>query len=132
MTTSSTPPTAVRTAVVAFAVDAASIVLFCAVGRRNHHEAVTLAGVAETAWPFLAGLAVSWVLYRAWRRPTAIGTGLSLWPSTIAIGMGLRAGIGTGVALAFVVVATLVTGVLLLGWRAVYTGIASRTAANRT
>jgi hypothetical protein len=36
------------------------------------------------------------------------------------------------VALAFVVVATLVTGVLLLGWRAVYTAIASRTAANRT
>jgi hypothetical protein len=126
MTTSSARPTATRTAALAFMADAASIVLFCAVGRRNHQEAVTLAGVVETAWPFLAGLAASWVVCRAWRRPTAIRTGLPVWAGTIAIGMGLRAATGAGVAMSFIVVATLVTGVLLLGWRAGYTAIANR------
>ena len=35
---------------------------------------------------------------------------------TIAIGMVVRAAFGGGVAISFVVVATLVTGALLLGW----------------
>lgn len=109
----------VRTAVPSFVADALCIVLFCAIGRRNHDEAVTLAGVAETAWPFLVGLVASWLLYRAWRQPTTVHpTGVNVWLSTVAIGMGLRAGVGAGIALSFVVVATLVTGALLLGWRA--------------
>ncbi|MBU3751390.1 MAG: DUF3054 domain-containing protein, partial [Mycobacterium sp.] len=39
--------------------------------------------------------------------------------STVAIGIGLRAGTGAGTALSFVLVATVVTGVLLVGWRAI-------------
>jgi hypothetical protein len=129
MTTRSAEPSAAttRTAALAFAADAACVLLFCTVGRRNHAEAVTLAGVAETAWPFLAGLTASWLLYRAWRQPTAVRpTGVTLWLGTIGIGMVLRAGIGAGVALSFVLVATLVTGVLLLGWRAAVTALAGR------
>lgn len=116
-----------RTAALAFAADAASVVLFCAVGRRNHAEAVTLSGVAETAWPFLAGLTAAWLLDRAWRRPTAVWpTGVNLWLGTIAIGMGLRALTGAGVAISFVLVATLATATLLLGWRAAATAVAAR------
>ena len=122
MTTGSPEPgaTTARTAALAFAADVACVLLFCTVGRRNHNEAVTLSGIAETAWPFLAGLTAAWLLYRAWREPTAVHpTGVNLWLSTVAIGMGLRAGTGAGIALSFVLVATVVTGVLLVGWRAI-------------
>ncbi len=129
MTTRAVEPIATtpRIAALAFIADAASVVLFCTVGRRNHAEAVTLAGVAETSWPFLAGLTAAWLLYRAWRRPTAVTpTGVTVWLSTVAIGMGIRAGIGAGTALSFVVVATLTTGTLLLGWRAIACAVAGR------
>lgn len=109
-----------RNAALAFIADVLCVMLFVAVGRRNHAEGVTVAGIAETAWPFLAGLTAAWVIYRAWRQPLAVSpTGVSVWLSTVAIGMGLRAGIGAGIAWSFVLVATAVTGVLLLGWRAV-------------
>jgi len=128
MTTGSAVPANHRTAARAFAADAACVVLFCAVGRRNHGEAVTAVGIAETAWPFLAGLIAGWLLIRAWRHPTAVWpTGVALWLSTITIGMGLRAASGAGTALSFVMVATVVTGALLLGWRAAVLLIARRT-----
>lgn len=41
-----------------------------------------------------------------------------VWLSTVVVGMGLRAGIGAGTALSFILVATGATGLLLLGWRA--------------
>lgn len=108
-----------RTAALAFVADVVCILIFVAVGRRNHAEGVTLFGVAQTAWPFLAGLVVGWVLFRAWRRPTAIlPTGVGVWLSNVALGMGLRVATGAGVAVSFILVATGVTGLLLLGWRA--------------
>lgn len=113
-------PVSARTAVLAFAADVLCVLIFVTIGRRNHSEAVTVAGVAQTAGPFLAGLVVAWLQSRAWRRPTAVQpTGLTIWVGTVAIGMAVRAGFGGGVALSFVLVASLVTGALLLGWRAV-------------
>jgi len=129
MTTRSVQPIATnpRIAVLAFAADAAAVVLFCALGRRNHAESVTLSGVVETAWPFLAGLAAAWLLCRAWRRPTEISpTGVTVWLCTVVIGMGIRAATGAGTAFSFVVVATLTTGTLLLGWRAIAAAAARR------
>ncbi len=128
MTTTPSTPVATRTVALAFATDVICILLFVAVGRRNHAEGVTVAGVAQTAWPFLAGLVAAWVVGRTWRRPTAIvPTGVGIWLSTIAIGMVLRAATGAGIAVSFVLVATTVTGVLLLGWRAVVARLARRT-----
>lgn len=116
-----------RTAGLAFAADVVCILIFVAIGRRNHAEGVTLAGVAQTAWPFLAGLAAGWVLCRAWRAPTAVWpTGVGVWLITVAIGMSVRTGIGAGIALSFVAVATAFTGALLVGWRAALTAIARR------
>lgn len=127
MTTTPSTSASFRTAALAFAADVFCILLFVTIGRRNHAEGVTVAGVAQTAWPFLAGLVAAWLVYRAWRRPTAIRpTGVNVWLTTIAIGMGLRAGVGAGIALSFILVATTVTGVLLLGWRAVASAAARR------
>ena len=107
-----------RTALLALAADAACIVAFTTVGRRNHDEGVSAAGIAETSWPFLAGAGVGWLLARGWRRPTAVAsTGLTVWVCTVAVGMLLRRATSEGTALSFVVVATLATGLLILGWR---------------
>jgi Protein of unknown function (DUF3054) len=116
-----------RKAGIAAAVDAVCILVFCVLGRRSHAEGVTIAGVAETAWPFLTGAAVGWALARGWRRPTSLTpTGAVVWLSTVAVGMLLRKVTGQGVALSFIIVAATVTAVLLLGWRALTTVAARR------
>lgn len=113
-------------ALAAAAADIACVLIFCAIGRRSHAEGITVAGVAETAWPFLTGTAVGWLLVRGWRRPTALTpTGLVVWVSTVVVGMLLRKASSQGVAISFIVVASLVTAALLLGWR----GLAATRAA---
>lgn len=100
-------------------VDVGCVLVFCAVGRRSHDEGLDVAGVATTAWPFLVGTAIGWLLARGWRRPTAVApTGIVVWVCTVAVGMVLRKISSAGVAVSFVVVASTVTAVLLLGWRA--------------
>jgi hypothetical protein len=46
-------------------------------------------------------------------------TGVVVWLCTVAVGMLLRKATSAGVAASFVVVASTVTALLLLGWRAV-------------
>ncbi|ASW87543.1 DUF3054 domain-containing protein [Mycobacterium intracellulare] len=100
------------------AVDVVGVLVFCALGRRSHDEGLNLTGIATTAWPFLTGTAVGWLAARGWRRPTAVApTGVVVWLSTVVIGMVLRKATSAGVAASFVVVATAVTALLLLGWR---------------
>ncbi|MCT7658906.1 DUF3054 domain-containing protein [Mycobacterium deserti] len=107
-----------RPAVVALATDIICVVVFCTVGRRSHDEGLNLVGIAETAWPFLAGTVVGWLLSRGWLRPTAVApTGVTVWFCTVVVGMLLRKATGVGVATSFIVVASISTAVLLLGWR---------------
>lgn len=111
----------------ALTADVACIIAFIALGRRNHAEGVTVAGVAETAWPFVTGALVGWLASRGWRRPTAlVPTGVVVWVCTVAVGMALRKATGAGIALSFVAVATVVTAALMLGWRAIATARARR------
>ena len=101
------------------AADVVGVLVFCAVGRRSHAEGITVSGVASTAWPFLTGTVIGWLASRGWRRPTAVvPTGVVVWVCTVAVGMLLRKASSAGVAASFVVVASSVTAVLLLGWRA--------------
>lgn len=107
-----------RAAALALIADAACVLAFAAVGRRSHEEGLSLAGVFETAWPFLSGTALGWLVIRGWRRPTAlVPTGVAVWVATVVVGMALRKATSQGTAVSFVVVASLVTAILLLGWR---------------
>ncbi|HTI76672.1 MAG TPA: DUF3054 domain-containing protein [Mycobacterium sp.] len=108
-----------RTLTALFA-DIVCVLVFCTIGRRSHAEGLTVAGIAETAWPFLAGTAAGWLLIRGWRRPfTVVPTGVAVWICTVVGGMLLRKATSAGVQTSFVVVASIVTAVLLLGWRSV-------------
>lgn len=114
-----TPRERATTALAALAADIACLVVFATIGRRTHAEGLSLVGIADTAWPFVAGAAVGWLLVRGWRRPTAIApTGVTVWVCTVVVAMVLRRVTGEGTALSFIVVASLVTGTLMLGWRA--------------
>jgi hypothetical protein len=111
-----------RRAVVAALADIASIVVFVAIGRRNHDEGTAVDGVASVAAPFLIALVVGWIAARAWARPMQIEAAFIIWPVTIAVGMVLRNVVfDRGTALPFIIVATAVTGVFLVGWRVVAT-----------
>jgi len=90
------------------------VLAFVVVGRANHEAGESLAGVASTAWPFLAGLAIGEVATRAWRRPAAlVPTGVGVWVATVAFGQVLRVVSGQGTD--FVFAAFL--GLFLIGWR---------------
>src|SRR5258708_37113985 len=71
--------------------DACCVLAFVAIGRASHHDGESVSGLAAAAWPFLAGLAVGWLVTRAWRRPAAIVSGgLGAWLGAVAIRMILR------------------------------------------
>jgi len=112
-----------RFPVFALVIDLVLVVVFAAIGRATHDGDVlgpAGSGLATTAWPFVVALLVGWLVTRAWRRPAAIAkTGLPVWAITVALGMVLRALSGQGVAVAFVIVATITLAVMLLGWRGI-------------
>lgn len=106
--------------VTAVVVDLACVMAFVLIGRSSHGEGETVAGIATTAWPFLAGLLIGWAATRGWRRPAALAaTGAGVWLATVAGGMVLRVVSGQGTAPTFVLVALVFLGAVMLGWRAV-------------
>lgn len=101
-------------------IDLVLVSLFALVGRRSHEESLSLAGWWTTAWPFLAGVVLGWLLATALRlAPGSLAGGGVVWVSTVVAAMLLRTATGAGTAAPFVVVATLTTGLLLLGSRLV-------------
>jgi FtsH-binding integral membrane protein len=101
------------------ALDVLAVLVFVAIGRASHDEAASVTGFLNTAWPFLAGLALGWAVTRAWNGPLALWpTGGGIWLVTVVAGMVLRVVSGQGTAVAFVIVALAFLGLVLLGWRA--------------
>ena len=102
----------------AIAVDVICILIFAIIGRSSHQEATDLLGVAHTAWPFLAGCLLGTLIGRTWRHPYALASGVAVWLGTVMGGMTLRVLTGAGVQLSFVIVASIVLALLIIGWRA--------------
>jgi hypothetical protein len=118
-----------RWVLLSIVLDFVLVVLFTVIGRVSHREGLGFGGVVQTAWPFLVGTLLGWLVTAAWRRPLAIvRTGIPVWLLTVIVGMVLRLVSAQGIAVSFVVVATIVLGVFLLGWRAVVAPIARRSA----
>ena len=106
---------------VMFVVDVVLIVVFSTFGRGAHSEGLGAAQVWGTAWPFLAGLVVGWLILLATRRdPGGLGSGVLVWSASLVVGMVIR-GIGDGRVphWSFIVVAASVTAIFLIGWRAI-------------
>jgi uncharacterized membrane protein (GlpM family) len=107
-----------RAATLRFLLDLTCVVIFVVVGRRNHGESTDAEGTLRTAAPFLIALVGAWIGARAWRAPRTIATGVVLWVVTATVGLGIRRFVfDDGTATPFVVVATVVLGLLLVGTR---------------
>jgi hypothetical protein len=114
----------VRRILPALILDLVLVVVFCAIGRRSHDEAVA-AGLLRTVWPFAGGLALGWLAAYARARAALAGpalrpTGIAAWLGALVGGMVLRVVSGQGTAFSFILVAATVLAVFLLGWRALY------------
>ncbi len=115
---------------VAALADIASIVVFVAIGRRNHDEGEAVDGILTVAAPFLIALVVGWLVARAWTRPMQVETAFIIWPVTVALGVVLRNLVfDRGTALPFIIVATLVLGLFLVGWRMIAAAVTARRAS---
>lgn len=124
-------PRSPRAITLAVVVDLALVVTFAAIGRASHDESAFGPGLFTTAWPFVAALAVAWIISLAWRRPLApLRTGLPVWLITVAGGMVLRAVSGQGTAFAFIIVATLTLALFLIGWRVIAALVTRRRGAS--
>jgi peptidoglycan/LPS O-acetylase OafA/YrhL len=121
-------PEIVRAAVL----DAVVVVVFVLIGRASHDEGLSPSGVLGTAWPFLVGGLVGWIVARAWRGPSRIvPTGLIVWGTALVVGMVLRALTGEGVVVPFVITTAVILAILLLGWRAIAALVARRRVRSR-
>ena len=129
---SSTAPRPLRITASAL-LDVAFVLLFTALGRGSHARAATLDGLWQTAWPFLAALALTWMIALVWRRPAAVlRSGLPVWAGTVALGLALRVLFTDGGgALPFVLVTAATLGAMLVGWRLVAALIARLVARGR-
>lgn len=125
-----------RLSVSAGLLDALAILVFVTIGRSSHEEGITIAGVASTAWPFLIGAIVGWLVARVWQRPISLAPGaLAVWLGSFAVGMALRVVSGQGTAVSFMIVACSFLAATLFGWRVVAARIVSlqqRRARGRT
>ncbi len=119
--------TALRRPAVALLLDIALVLVFAAIGRASHEESNPVVGALLTAWPFLVGVGLGWVVVRVLRRqwPVAVAPGVTVWFAAVGVGMVLRRATGQGTAVSFVIVASVVLAVFLLGWRAL-SGYAAR------
>ncbi|WP_043673614.1 DUF3054 domain-containing protein [Clavibacter michiganensis] len=109
--------------------DAALVVVFVLIGRASHGEDLAPSGVLGTAWPFLAGGLVGWIVARAWRAPShVVPTGLIVWGVTVVVGMVLRALTGEGVVVPFLITTAIILAILMLGWRAISALVVRRRA----
>lgn len=122
-----------RATVWAICADTALILIFAAIGRDAHQRGDIITGVFATAWPFLAGAALSWLILRLWRSPLAIWpAGVSIWLGAVTGGMLLRAATGQTVVLPFVIVALLSLGLFLLGYRLLAGAVRRRNTRRRS
>lgn len=79
--------------------------------------AVLLFAILDTWWPFTIGTILGWIIQRG-KQPLTFTHGAVIWVSTAATGLifwGLRH--GAIPHWSFVIVATVMSGILLLGWR---------------
>ncbi|MGP5071510.1 DUF3054 domain-containing protein [Arthrobacter rhombi] len=99
-------------------IDLLLVLIFAMLGRRSHAEGLDIAGILSTAGPFLIALLVFSGIGLMWRYPNRIWpNGVTTWIGTVALGLILRVLFGATAAGPFIIVATLVLGIFLLGRR---------------
>ncbi len=106
-------------------VDIIAIAVFALLARIAHQTdtmPLNVAGWLSTWWPFLVGVFLSWGLLGALKVEgyRVFPAGVLTWVVTVVVGLGIWSlRNGDLPHWSFVLVATVMSGLLLLGWRAV-------------
>jgi hypothetical protein len=112
----------------AFIYDLIALVAFIAIGHKFHGGSMNDLR-KDTALPFVVGMLLGWVVGRVRNfRGSSVQFGLMVWGSTIFFGMGIRSMLGGDVPVAFIIVATVALGIMLLGWRLARTNLSRASA----
>lgn len=99
--------------------DVLAIVLFVAIGLFQHGLDITTQNLVLVGWPFAAALIVGHLAAQTWRGPFRVWPqGVFVWAITIVGAMAVRTLFQAGTEVSFVIVTSIVLGVLMLGWRA--------------
>nr|WP_246482855.1 DUF3054 domain-containing protein [Brachybacterium halotolerans] len=102
--------------------DVLAVVLFVAIGLLQHGYDISTQNLVLVGWPFAAALLVGHLAAQTWRAPFRIWPqGVFVWAITIVGAMAVRTLMQAGTEVSFVIVTSIVLGVLMLGWRAVAT-----------
>lgn len=101
----------------AFALDAGLVLGFVTLSRLSHGQQIGPDGVFGTAWPFLVGLVIGWLLTRSWLGTLTFWSAFGIFACTLAVGIAFRRLTFTGAQPSFVAMAFSVLSVLLMGWR---------------
>lgn len=102
---------------------------FVIIGRATHDHGEYVLGILSTAWPFVTGLTLGWLALRATGRSgMRPRDGAIICLYTVVVGMTLRVLAGQGTALAFILVALVFLGALMVGGRALVSAVRRRLA----
>lgn len=112
--------------------DLVLVLVFSIIGRASHREALSASGILLTAWPFLAACLLGSLLACVALRLAWFREGLLVWFVTVVVGMLVRGLTGGGLALGFLIVATVVLAVFLIGWRWAWSAFARRRSSVST
>lgn len=104
-------------AALGFLLDVGVVLTFVTLSRLSHNQVIDAAGVLGTAWPFLVGLLLGWVVTRSWRTTLTFRAALGVFVLTLTLGIAFRRLTFTGAQPSFVAMAFSVLSVLLMGWR---------------
>lgn len=105
-----------------FLFDIVAILAFAIFARMAHKsEPFTALNVLNTWWPFAVGVCVAWGFFALSKRQGAsLASGVIVWACTVFAGLGHWAvEHGRAPHYSFIIVATVMSGLLLLGWRGI-------------
>lgn len=110
--------------------DVILVLIFAVLGNQAHDSGLAVPDIWATAWPFMLGLGLSWLLTFSWGGPHRVWpTGALVVLGTVGLGLALReAFTDGGVQASFVAVALCTLATLLLGRRALSGFIVRHTA----
>ncbi|RXW33698.1 DUF3054 domain-containing protein [Propioniciclava flava] len=113
-------------------IDIVLVVVFAALGRASHTEALDVAGISRTALPFVAGTLIAWIALTLRKSSgSSLPAGAFVWALTLIGGMLFRVLLGDGTAVAFIIVAAVTLALFLLGWRLILWLVQRRTSATQ-
>lgn len=103
-----------------FAIDVLAVLVF-AILARAAHGGLEIAHILDTWWPFTIGTILGWALQRG-KNPLTLSYGITVWICTAVAGLtfwALRH--GAIPHWSFIIVAVMMAGILILGWRSIVT-----------